>query len=199
VTKRLTFAGRFWLSYAVALVVALLWSCSARAAINDAGWTQCATSPYDLCAVSDAWVRRGQGNDYVTRWAPVSSGTFCQPFETNEYGSKGFGSRAHVAGDTCWYKPAMGTLSPVAGLGFVAGVGYPGGYVTGYVSPVCLGGAACTGSEGDPDPPDPPGSGASSPGNVSMDWSSQAHLMQAGLVGLAMVAFMLGYRSGDRV
>jgi len=32
-----------------------------------------------------------------------------------------------------------------------------------------------------------------------MDWSNLSHVLQAGIVGMCALAFMLGYRSGDRV
>lgn len=31
-----------------------------------------------------------------------------------------------------------------------------------------------------------------------MDWTNTAHLMQAALVGLCVVMFAFGYRSGDK-
>jgi len=31
-----------------------------------------------------------------------------------------------------------------------------------------------------------------------MDWNNTNHLLQAGLVGLCVVLFVLGYRAGDK-
>lgn len=150
----------FWPGYLALGVGLLLVSTVSRAAIDDAGWTACGGGESDFCSASGAWVRRGQGSNFVTRWAPTGAGVFCQAYYSDAYGEKGFGSMPWTAGDACYWKAAETGLYPAdAGLGFVAGGSYPGGYVTGYVDPSCLGGT-CTGPDGDPSPPEPGASAA---------------------------------------
>jgi len=187
--SRLSVAGRLWVAYFVVLIVGVVWVSSASAAINDAGWIDCGGEWQD-CYAPGGWVRRGAGDRFVTMYRPVNVQVGCIAGFDNEYGSYGFGDMPFVTGDRCYTKPAEGTVYPAdAGLGFV-----PGGGAAGYVTPLCLGGFACTGPDGesDPDPPADPASGAT-PGALAVDQSLT-------LLLAAVILFFVfhGYSVGSR-
>lgn len=168
---RLSTAGRFWLGYALVLVLAIVGVSSARAAVDSDGFTLCA-SLWGDCYGSGVWVRRGVGDSFVTYYRPIGSGIQCHA--SNEYGG-GFGDLLDAGGTACYSKAAVAGEAPPPGLGFVdATVG------SGFRSPECLGGSVCA------EAPDPEPSAV-----MSADLAGTL-LAYAALLGFGVYGFAVG-------
>lgn len=174
---RLTTAGRFWLGYFVVLALCVVGVSSARAGtVTDDGFSLC-TSLWGDCYGSGVWVRRGVGSSFVTFYRPIGSVIQCHA--SNEYGG-GFGDLPDVDGTACYSKAAVSGEAPPAGLGFVDAV--PG---SGFRSPECLGGSACS-SDG----------GASSPVPDGLTVEQAANF---GVVAAVLFLCFHGYATGRRI